>query len=151
MQISISKKRQIIPLSLCSCQAPRSNFMFKLLFNPMRLHPSPSTPVVSRGCLGTISLAPRLPGKCESQRSGDKPRCLRPRKTGEEYQPAGCLDLGNPSLCTQRCGIFWAISCLLACTKSGCHYSCSLDPGSETPVPRVVAARCWMEQDSGGF
>lgn len=52
VRISISKKCQIISPSLCSCQAPGSNFMFKLLFNPMRL--PPPHPVVFRGCIWTI-------------------------------------------------------------------------------------------------
>lgn len=151
MQTSISKKRQIISLSLCRCQAPGSHFMFKLLFNPARLHPSPSTPVVCSGCLWTVSPAPRLPGKCESQRSGDKPRRLLPRKTGEEHKPAECLYLGGPPSCIQRCGILWPVSCLLACSRSGHRYSCPRDRAPETPVPGAVAARGRMEQHSGGF
>lgn len=59
------------------------NFMFKLLFNPMRVHPPTPTLVVSRGRLWTIVPAPMLKRKCESHRSGDELCCLLSRKTGK--------------------------------------------------------------------
>ena len=67
VRISISKKCQIIAPSRQSCQALGSHFMFKLLFNPVRLHP-PLPPVVARGQFG-----PRAAEKSESHRWGDNP------------------------------------------------------------------------------
>lgn len=68
----------------CVAARPRGvNFIFELLFNPMRVHPPTPTLVVSRGCLWTIVPAPMLQRKCESHRSGDELCCLLSRKTGE--------------------------------------------------------------------